>query len=307
MIFAPNPDGSINIYSTAPSIILSGGVEGTDYSSGLPTLNYATPVPSAQNGVFVQSILAGTNPTTTNTGNGQAGFYRAFGIIHTQFGADPANTIYDFFQPLPVTYGYGSFTSTLTGEPVVYLNEISVAGGTLSAQLSTAQLANPYAAEGVYAIAYIGVQAIPDQDNGVPPAAWWLGSYDYGTNSTGGIAPPPAPLNLVASLNNQQATLTWEEIGQGSAPLAGFKISWSTTEGGPYPNSVSVPIGQFNPINSVYTYSFPSGQFPFNGSTQYFVVQGYDNGTSPAGGETVNPSSITYFPAPIAASPVADS
>lgn len=248
--------GGIQIVSTVPSIALTGS-----------PYNAIAPAQAANNGSFP--------PADGNTG------YYAQAVIYAQFGISPANFI-------GAATGVASASLGISGGRG---NILSVAGATLSATITAAQLADIRAASGVYAIAYIGIA----YNNGAGGTLWI--PCDWGTNaSTFQPVPPGVPGKPVMDLTGGSLTVSWTHAAQAGAPIAGYTLKWGAP-GGPYPNSVDCPIAAY-PIGQTpaYVYHFAPSAFPFSGESYEFVVQAYDNGADLRASSYFDPHTISYFP-----------
>ena len=286
MQFTSNTDGSITITWVLPTVVFSTLEDSVTFGTTLPKF-MVVPTPTRSNGTL-QTTNPGPGASFTSLGTG-LGYYAAYAILHTQFGTNPNNTIKDFYQPAPITLSYENFN-----DPNDYLNAIVVSSLTMTTNISSTLLSDSRIDNGIYAIGYLGVLAVPGT-NGQPASNFYVGQYDSGTNSSTNMpVPPSAPTGLQVSFNSAgQTVASWNNSIPGSAPIAGYVIRWSLNPGGPYLNSVNVPVG----TGSNQTYTFPTAQFPNDGSTQNFVVQAYDNGTAPETGSLqLNPGVINYFP-----------
>ena len=277
--FTPNSDGSITVTWTAPAVNWLSTVDVQSYFNAngkLPLLYCDTP----------GTANTGTFPPMSPAADAQDYFnpFTAYGILHLQLGTNTANTLKDLFVTLPLSVDIGTLSNGQS-----YISAVHVQGGSVSYTIPASALDVPLAGAGVYALGYVGLQWVPDPNTGAPAAGYSYYAEVAGTNAQGFVPQPPStPANFTAARQSDGSVLcSWQPSTPGSAPIAGYTVKWSLTQGGPYTGSKSV---------SAAPTTLDASNFGDDGKTRYFIVQAFDDGSAPPASSVVAPGTISYWP-----------
>jgi hypothetical protein len=281
MLFNVLESGGATITTTIPAVVLTCGGTSMDGINPDP-ITAIVPTPLNQQGDLLPS-LSGT-------------VYHPVFLLHLQFGADPANTLMDVSQSVTYALATQELTSLADGSPIPYNASISIASGTLTVNLTASQLLGATAIDGLYALGYLGIGFIDPFGN--TGTAWYV--FDYGTNAPTYQATPPSatgPLVITPDAAYQNYTFTWLHALPGTAPIAGYRLCWGSTPNGPFPNYLSLPISAW-PTNtsSSYTYTAPAATFGPLGSTIYFSVEAFDDGSNLPSSSALPLQLVSYLP-----------
>jgi hypothetical protein len=278
MQFIKNNDGSVSIVWNVPgAVLLSNGAMINQGLSQLQPLTINSPTPARSNTSYPESD--------------QYCGYQAYAVLHVQFGTDSNNSVGDYPQALTTTPTTGSGYNGIT-----YTARIDTAATSQIVTVPASAFNNPAAQAGLYAIGFIGIAWNSQLMN--TSGTYWL-AIEFGSNAQSfQPIPPTNPTGLSHTIGtNNSVNFTWHHSQPGTGAIAGYKLRWGTSNGGPYSNEVNCPISAY-PITqtNTYSYSFPPATFSYDGSTLYFVVQAYDDGSSPVASTAPDPSSVIYTP-----------